>query len=256
MFQDFMEAEYNFDKCLMSDTDTLNKIHAAKFDLIFGDAMSIMTNLLASHLDITTVLYLNVLAPFESRLFFPFTPSITCVITGVSCNANDNGFIDRLQNFLTYGALDLFWDNIYSNVQQFAKEFNFSLRGPLREALKNKVTVINMDFVLDTPLPTMPHIFPISGLFHAQPSPLTKEFSDIIKSSEPHGVILLSFGTLMPEFDAVKADMFAKVLGRLQQSVIWRFTGLFFFFFTVIQKRLYIECGFYAFAMNVTFSIT
>ena len=40
------DVEYNFDKALMNDSETLRKIHDAKYDLIFGDALSLMTNLL------------------------------------------------------------------------------------------------------------------------------------------------------------------------------------------------------------------
>ena len=221
------DIEYNFDKALMNDTATLRKIHEANYDLIFGDAFSPMTNLLISHLDITTILYENFLLPYESNVFFPITPAISCTFPGVACTSHNMDFKDRVSNMITYIAMDYFLTGrMLSKHPQTAEEFNFTLHVPLRDALKNKETILNAHYVLDMPVPTMPHIFPISGLFHKEPSPLTEEFSDIITSSEPHGVILLSFGTMMPEFDADKADIFARVLGRLPQSVIWRFTGI------------------------------
>ena len=227
-YDQFMDKEYNFIKALMNDSAALKKIHGAKYDLIFADALALMTNLLVSHLDITTILYENYLMPYESNIFFPLTPSITCTLPGIACNANQMDFKGRVLNLVTYFVMDYIWtDRLLKPLPQFAKEFNFKLHVPLRDIYKNKVTIANVDYVLDMPLPTMPHFFPISGLFHKEPAPLTKEFSDIVKSSEPHGVILLSFGTLMPEFDAAKADMFARVLGRLPQTVIWRFTGIF-----------------------------
>ena len=221
------DVEYNFDKALMNDSETLRKIHDAKYDLIFGDAIFQMTNLLISHLDITTILYENFLSPYESNVFFPITPAISCIFPGVVCTSNNMDFKDRVVNLISYIVMDYIWTGrMLSKLPEFAEEFNFTLHVPLRDVFKNKVTILNADYVLDMPLPMMAHIFPISGLFHKEPSPLTREFSDIVKSSEPHGVILLSFGTVMSDFDAVKADMFARVLGKLPQSVIWRFTGI------------------------------
>ena len=229
IFDKFMAIEYNFNKALMADTAVLKKIRRAKYDLIYGDNMSLFTNLLVSHLDITTILYENSHWSSESNIFFPITPSITCLLPGAACSAYQMDFKERVVNLIAYVVMDYIWrDRALSPLPQFAKEFNFTLHVPLRDVYKNKVTIVNLDYVLDMPIPTMPHIFPISGLYHKEPSPLTKEFADIVKSSEPHGVILLSFGTFMSEFDAAKADMFARVFGRLPQSVIWRFTGIIF----------------------------
>ena len=221
------DIEKDFIKAFMNDTATLRTIHDADYDMILGDAFSPMTNLLISHLDITTILYENFLLPYESNVFFPITPAISCVFPGVACTSHNMDFKERVTNMISYVIMDYFvTGRMLSKNPQTAEEFNFKLNVPLRDALKNKVTLLNANYVLDMPVPTMPHIFPISGLFHKEPSPLTEEFSDIITSSEPHGVILLSFGTMMPEFDADKADIFARVLGRLPQSVIWRFTGI------------------------------
>ena len=228
MYNQMVDIESGFAKALMADSAFLQKIRDAKFDLIFGDVDSLLTNLLVSHLEVPTIMYQNILAPYESNIFFPVTPSITCTLPGVTCHAHVMDFGERVVNFATFLIFDLFMtDYVFNRLTAVAEESNFKLNVPLRDVLKNKVTIINANYVLDMPLATMPHVFPISGLYHKEPSPLTEEFLNIIKSSQPHGVILLSFGTMMPEFDAVKADMFARVLGKLKQSVIWRFTGMF-----------------------------
>ena len=223
---EFAETEFALDKAFMTDKEALQKIRDANFDLIFGDMQSMMTALLVSHLDIKAIIYQNFLLPGDPSVFYPIVPAITCAMPGMTCRSHEMDFKSRVSNFISLFGMNLWGNKILSRVEQFADELDFTLKMPLKDAHKNKVTIINTHYILDTPIPTMPHIFPISGLYHKEPSPLTKEFLDIVKSSEPHGVILLSFGTLISDMDATKADLFARVLGKLPQSVIWRFTGM------------------------------
>jgi len=71
----------------------------------------------------------------------------------------------------------------------------------------------------------MPNMFHISGLFTKTPHPMQPGLAKFIEGSWPHGVVVLSFGTLVPQFQSERAEMIARVFGRLKQRVIWRFTG-------------------------------
>ena len=75
-------------------------------------------------------------------------------------------FKDRVVNLISYIVMDYIWTGrMLSKLPEFAEEFNFTLHVPLRDVFKNKVTILNADYVLDMPLPMMAHICPFLACF-------------------------------------------------------------------------------------------
>ena len=106
-----------------------------------------------------------------------------------------------------------------------AKRAGLELKIPVETVMENMVVLVNNDNVLEVPRPTMPHVFMISGMFHKKPSPLKANFQNIIDQSGPHGVILMSFGTMVPKFELEMAEKLARVFGKIKQQVIWKNSG-------------------------------
>ena len=57
------------------------------------------------------------------------------------------------------------------------------------DSYKKHLVIANIDPVMKPPVPRMPHVIPIPGLFVKDPQPLNDEFRAFVESAE-HGVIV------------------------------------------------------------------
>ena len=59
-----------------------------------------------------------------------------------------------------------------------------------------------------------------------KPKPLPADLEKFVASSGEHGVIMVSFGTLISSnLEKQKVDMLAEAFGKLKQRVVWRLKG-------------------------------
>ncbi|KAG7455950.1 hypothetical protein MATL_G00246490 [Megalops atlanticus] len=81
---------------------------------------------------------------------------------------------------------------------------------------------MRVDFVFEFPRPSTPNVVYIGGFHCKPPKPLPRELEGFVQGSGEHGVIVMSFGSLVSELPNDIADEVASAFAQLPQKVIWR----------------------------------
>ncbi|CAH1786753.1 unnamed protein product, partial [Owenia fusiformis] len=86
------------------------------------------------------------------------------------------------------------------------------------------IWLIQQDSLLEFQCPVMDNVIMVGGLSVYPPQALSTELEEFI-SKATHGVIIVSFGSLLTTLDATITDKLITAFKGLKQSVIWKFTG-------------------------------
>ncbi|XP_075277417.1 UDP-glucuronosyltransferase 2C1 isoform X4 [Opisthocomus hoazin] len=199
----------------------------AKFDVLIADPLSIGGELVAEILAIPFVYSFrfsdgNVVERLCGGL--PSPPSyVPASVTGLT---DQMSFVQRLQNFLFYFYMDLFfsklwrdeWDEYYSNV--------LGRPTTLCETMgKAEIWLIRTYWDFEFPRPFLPNFEFVGGL-HCQPAkPLPKEMEEFVQSAGEHGIVVFSLGSMVYNLTDEKSNVFATAFSQLPQKVLWRYKG-------------------------------
>uniref|UniRef100_A0A669Q3N0 UDP-glucuronosyltransferase n=1 Tax=Phasianus colchicus TaxID=9054 RepID=A0A669Q3N0_PHACC len=228
------EAIYSFSNlskqscdALVSDPQLIAKLHQAKFDILIADPLAVCGELAADLLAIPFVYSFrfsegNVVERLCGGL--PSPPSyVPASTTGLTDHMS---FVERLQNFFFYFAMDLFflkfwrdeWDGYYSNV--------LGRPTTLCETMgKAEIWLIRTYWDFEFPRPFLPNFEFVGGL-HCQPAkPLPKEIEEFVQSSGEHGIVVFSLGSMVYNLTDERSNVIAKALSQLPQNVLWRYKG-------------------------------
>uniref|UniRef100_A0A663MRR1 UDP-glucuronosyltransferase n=1 Tax=Athene cunicularia TaxID=194338 RepID=A0A663MRR1_ATHCN len=197
----------------------LERLRASTFDVLLADPLAPSGELFAEKLGIPFV-YTIRFSVGNTRLCggLPSPPSYVPASTrGLT---DQMSFVERLQNFLFYFYMDLFflkfwrdeWDGYYSNVLgKAAVECFFLLHR----------TYWDFEF----PRPFLPNFEFVGGL-HCKPAkPLPKEMEEFVQSSGEHGIVVFSLGSMVYKLTDEKSNVIARALSQLPQKVLWRYKG-------------------------------
>jgi len=177
------------------------------------------------YLGAPSIVYQNFGFMPETSVFFPQITSFVCSFGGMTCVTDHMTFAERAMNLVFLGIFNYVqYPVVYSTFNALRDKHEMNTCN-VADTYSRSVVLINSDFVMEYPRPMMPNMFHISGLFNKVPQPMQPGLAKFIEGSWPHGVVVLSFGTLVPQFQSERAEMIARVFGRLKQRVIWRFTG-------------------------------
>ena len=208
-------------------TKVIHDLKAEGYDLIITDNMWDCGRIVIDYLDIPALTYSNFGFTEDPYTFYPTLPSFMCPPGSTACLSDKMNFQERLGNFLSVTLIHYFMIPkvavIYDKLKM-KHDLNVS-RSILDSNAFRSPVIVNGDFVLGYPRPVMPHVLMIPGLYHKLPKPLPEDLSIFIEESAPHGIVVVSFGSMVSTFDGEKAEIIAKVLGELPQRVLWRFTG-------------------------------
>ena len=208
-------------------TKVIHNLKAEGYDLIITDNMWDCGHIVIDYLDIPSLTYSNFGFTQDPYMFYPLLPSFMCPPGTKACLSDEMNFTERLRNalsvflvrYLVFPTQAVLYDNL-------KMKYNLNIsRSFLDSNAYRSPVIVNGDFILDYPRPIMPHVLMISGLYHKLPKPLPEDLSTFIEESTPHGIVVVSFGSMVSTFDREKAEIIAKVLGELPQRVLWRFTG-------------------------------
>uniref|UniRef100_A0A669QFX9 Uncharacterized protein n=1 Tax=Phasianus colchicus TaxID=9054 RepID=A0A669QFX9_PHACC len=199
----------------------------AKFDILIADPLAVCGELAADLLAIPFVYSFrfsegNVVERLCGGL--PSPPSyVPASTTGLTDHMS---FVERLQNFFFYFAMDLFflkfwrdeWDGYYSNV--------LGRPTTLCETMgKAEIWLIRTYWDFEFPRPFLPNFEFVGGL-HCQPAkPLPKEIEEFVQSSGEHGIVVFSLGSMVYNLTDERSNVIAKALSQLPQNVLWRYKG-------------------------------
>ncbi|XP_013178836.1 PREDICTED: UDP-glucuronosyltransferase 1-7C-like [Papilio xuthus] len=138
-------------------------------------------------------------------------------------------FIQRLDSFIS----KLYVNDLYHIIQKKERaiiEKHFRVEIPdLDEIGKNKMSVflVNTFHTLNGVRPTLPAVIEVGGMHLDHSTKVLPSYIEKFLNESEHGVILLSFGSLIKTstIPKYKEDMIVNALGKLKQRVIWKFEG-------------------------------
>ncbi|XP_053925958.1 UDP-glucuronosyltransferase 1A1 isoform X3 [Cuculus canorus] len=209
---------------LLHNKELVRYLEEKKFDAVFTDPILPCGQILAEHLSLPSIFYLQQLPcglEYEATQC-PNPPSyVPRAFTDLTDHMN---FLQRVKNiifdFPNYFLCDYFFQ-LYS---QLASEFlqrDVTVVDLFRQA---SIWLIKLDFIFHYPRPLMPNMILVSGV-NCVHKKLPQEFEAIVNASGEHGIIVFSLGSMVSEIPMKKAKEIADALGSVPQTVLWRYTG-------------------------------
>ncbi|KAM5324807.1 UDP-glucuronosyltransferase 1A1-like isoform 4-T5 [Glossophaga mutica] len=210
---------------LLHNKELLASLTGGGFDALLTDPIIPCGPIVAKYLALPAVFFSNALpCSLDSQgTQCPNPPSY--VPRALSSNSDRMTFPQRVKNMLI--ALS----------ESFLCSVVYSPYGPLAsEVLQKDVTVQDLmssasvwllrgDFVMNYPRPIMPNVVFIGGINCAHQKPLSQEFEAYVNASGEHGIVVFSLGSMVSEIPENRAMEIADALGKIPQTVLWRYTG-------------------------------
>ncbi|XP_054065186.1 UDP-glucuronosyltransferase 1A1-like isoform X4 [Rissa tridactyla] len=209
---------------LLYNKELVRYLEESKFDAVFTDPLLPCGQILAEHLSVPSVLFLQQIPcglEFEATQC-PNPPSyVPRVFTDLTDHMN---FFQRVKNLIFDIPNYFLCDFVFQPYAKLASEFlqrDVTVPDLLRKA---SIWLMKLDFVLHYPRPLMPNMILVSGVNCAHKK-LTQEFEAIVNASGEHGIVVFSLGSMVSEIPMKKAIEIADALGSVPQTVLWRYTG-------------------------------
>ncbi|XP_040928087.1 UDP-glucuronosyltransferase 2B31-like [Betta splendens] len=210
---------------MFEDTELMQSLHEAKYDLVLTDPAIGGGVLLGHRLGLPLVF--NVRWTVQGEGHQAIAPSPLSYVPIPQKQLTDKmTFNQRVMNLLYYiYALFQTWYAVDPNYKPFVHR-HFGSDVHYMELFQSAdIWLMRNDFTFEFPRPTMPNVVYMAG-FQCKPSkPLSKELEDFVQSSGEHGVIIMTLGTLVGQLPEDIAEDIAAAFAQLPQKVIWRHTG-------------------------------
>ncbi|XP_006866828.1 PREDICTED: UDP-glucuronosyltransferase 1-1 [Chrysochloris asiatica] len=210
---------------LVHNKELLASLEAGGFDAVLTDPFLPCGSIVAQYLSLPAVYFLNGL---PCSLDFagtqcPNPPSY--VPRSMSSLSDHMTFLQRVRNMLITATEFFMCNLVYSPYALLASEV-LQRDVTIQDLMSfGSVWLLRRDFVKDHPRPTMPNIVYIGGINCASKSPLSQEFEAYVNSSGEHGIVVFSLGSMVSDIPEKKAMEIAEALGKIPQTVLWRYTG-------------------------------
>ncbi|XP_005895066.1 UDP-glucuronosyltransferase 1-6 isoform X4 [Bos mutus] len=210
---------------LLRHSDTLRFLRENKFDALFTDPALPCGVILAEYLNLPSV-YLFRGFPCALENTFTRTPSPLSYVPRYYTQFSDHmTFLQRVGNFLVNYLENILLYALYSKYEDLAGEVlgrQVHLPALYRKA---SIWLLRYDFVFEYPRPVMPNMVLIGGSSCKKQGVLSQEFEAYVNASGEHGIVVFSLGSMVSEIPEQKAMEIADALGKIPQTVLWRYTG-------------------------------
>uniref|UniRef100_A0A452FQD8 UDP-glucuronosyltransferase n=1 Tax=Capra hircus TaxID=9925 RepID=A0A452FQD8_CAPHI len=221
--------DYFFSRCksLFEDKKLVKYLEESSFEAVFLDPFDMCGLIIAKYLSLPSVIFTRgvfchyfeegtqspMALSYVPRAFLAFSDTMT--------------FEQRVWNLIRHIEERLFCQYFYKNVEEIASEI---LQTPVTTSelfSQTSIWLLRNDFVLDYPRPVMPNVVFIGGINcqKLNQKPLSEEFEAYVNASGEHGIVIFSLGSMVSEIPEQKAMEIADALGKIPQTVLWRYTG-------------------------------
>ncbi len=216
-------SQASYDTCddLLRRKYILIQLQYEEFDLFMTDCSNICARVLVDYLQLPTILWCNSRFDIDQIIHSPIVHK-----SHGYASANQVDFMSRLSMTLN----DFFYHCIY---------LPFYVYGPIDEVKSSHrydtslsvadvfsrvepLILCNVDFSYESPIPIMPPVIPIAGVFFKDPSPLQDNASNFIKSSSEFGFVFVDFKSISGYIDQTRSVKLTRVLSSLTQKVVWK----------------------------------
>ncbi|XP_074885365.1 UDP-glucuronosyltransferase 1A1-like isoform X2 [Buteo buteo] len=209
---------------LLYNKELVRYLEESKFDAVFTDPILPCGQILAEHLSVPSVFFLQQI-PCGLELEATQCPSPPSYVPRVFTDLTDHmNFLQRVKNLMFELPNYFLCDVVFQPYAKLASEFlqrDVTVPDLLRQA---SIWLMKLDFVLHYPRPLMPNMIMVSGVNCAHKK-LTQEFEAIVNASGEHGIVVFSLGSMVSEIPMKKATEIADALASVPQTVLWRYTG-------------------------------
>lgn len=221
----FFELIFSHCRTLFNDKKLVEYLKQTSFDAVFLDPFHVCGLTVAKYFSLPSVILTKVIFChyLEEGAQCPSLPSYVPRL--FSKSADTMTFKERVWNHLIYFEERAFCSYYLKTAVEIASEV---LQTPVTlTELYSPVSIwlFRTDFVLDFPRPVMPNMVFVGGINCLQGKPLSKEFEAYVNASGEHGIVVFSLGSMVSEIPEKKAMEIAEALGRIPQTVLWRYTG-------------------------------
>ncbi|NXC31197.1 UD11 glucuronosyltransferase, partial [Campylorhamphus procurvoides] len=213
---------------LLHNKELLKYLEDSKFDAILTDPILPCGQILAEHLELPSVYFLQ---QIPCALEYEATQAAQCpspasYVPRTFSSASDHmAFPERVKNLLIGLSEHLLCYLFYTEYRALASEFLQRDVTMLELFSKASVMLMRYDFVFEYPRPVMPNMVYVGGINCVQRKPLSEEFEAMVNASGEHGIVVFSLGSMVSEIPMKKAMEIAEALGTVPQTVLWRYTG-------------------------------
>ena len=209
---------------LLRHPNMLVDIKRENYDLLIADFVDNCGRIVSEYLDIPTIVYSAAGLQCDQAMF-PDMPSF--IPTYMSpFEPGKMTFGGRCQNVFEYVTTMVFWNPVwFGTFQSLRQKYHMNSSLDIENSFLRALILVRADFVLDYPKPLMPNVVTIEGIFSDEPKPLPRDLAAFIDGAGSDGIIVVCFGTMIRHLDDRRNELFARVLARFPQRVVWRLTG-------------------------------
>ncbi|XP_013379770.1 UDP-glucuronosyltransferase 1-1 [Lingula anatina] len=219
---------------LFADNATLTTLIRSRFQVVITDYFWLCGYAVAAYLKIPLVT-VQMLPGAHVMQIPDLYPAISFTPDNYEAISDNMSFFERVRNawqlFVLRPLQRKYVDWIfYPRFHKIMLEHGFSDPDP--NNVFNNITLgfMNSDFLFDYPGPVYSDMLFIGGFFNQWVSkpkkPLYKNVMGVIESSDENGIIVVSFGSMLLDYEVKWAKAFADAFARLPHKVIWRYPQL------------------------------
>lgn len=219
------EVVAEFVMTIFENKTLIKQLSDTGYDLFLTDPAFPGGVLLAHYLKLPTVF--NVRWIFNGDAHFAIAPSPLSYIPQLFSEFTDKmDFTQRLANVFYHWILVYMLHFVSKPPYQAVCKRYFGPDVDIMELMQGgDIWLMRVDFTFEFPRPAMPNMVYIGG-FQGRPSkPLPADLEEFVQSSEEHGVIIMTLGTLLGDLGPELSEIIASAFAVLPQKVIWRHLG-------------------------------
>uniref|UniRef100_A0A8P0TG13 glucuronosyltransferase n=1 Tax=Canis lupus familiaris TaxID=9615 RepID=A0A8P0TG13_CANLF len=222
---DIFEHLFLHCKNLFRDTTLIEYIKESSFDAVFLDPFDMCGLIVANYFSLPSVVFTRGLFChfLEESTQCPSPPSyVPRIFLGFP---DAMSFRERVRNHISHLEEHLFCHYFLKTALEVASEILQTAVTPYDLYSHTSIWLLRTDFVFDYPKPVMPNMVFIGGINCQEGKPLPKEFEAYVNASGEHGIVVFSLGSMVSDIPEKKAMEIADALGKIPQTVLWRYTG-------------------------------
>ncbi|XP_062946398.1 UDP-glucuronosyltransferase 1A1 isoform X3 [Cynocephalus volans] len=210
---------------LLHSKELMASLAESSFEAVLTDPFLPCGPIVAQYLGLPTVHFLNALPCSLDSEATQCPHPLSYVPTPLSSNSDHMTFLQRVMNMLLALVENFLCSAIYSPYALLASEVlqrDVTVQDLMSSA---SVWLLRSDFVYNYPRPIMPNMVFVGGINCIQKTALSQEFEAYVNASGEHGIVVFSLGSMVSEIPEKKAMAIADALGKIPQTVLWRYTG-------------------------------
>ncbi|XP_060049378.1 uncharacterized protein LOC103111223 [Erinaceus europaeus] len=210
---------------LLHNKELMASLAGDHFDVLLTDPFLPCGPIVAQYLALPIVFFLNAL-PCSLDFHSTACPKPMSYVPRTMSQYSDHmTFLQRVKNLLVAASESFLCNVVYSPYTALASEF-LQREVTLHDLLSSaSIWLLRNEFTSYYPRPIMPNMAFVGGINCEDQKPLVQEFEAYINASGEHGIVVFSLGSMVSEIPEKKAMEIADALGRIPQTVLWRYTG-------------------------------